>query len=236
MNPFNLICTLVLLSGSMSLMSQAILVQPHNYMLDDSSILGPNLADASSFSHFLRDHADSDSQQQQFRAGRASSSDESAADSSQDLAADNSGEPSLSHFSAEMAELIQNEQRERAAAAAASGRPAGEDQAAQSLTASMAHVLMNVAQAAADEAAAAASASANDESSATGSSSSQSQSSSSMNQNEQRDASSANGAGDSLINSKSGPSKAFDYFSKTGPLWYNPKETIPVLKISSMGK
>lgn len=125
---------------------------------------------------------------------------------------DDGSEPNLSHFSAEMAALIQNEHQE----AKARQQQMGSDDAT-SLGASVAHVLMNVAaQAAADANAEAAAAPESD----SDPDSSQAGKSASIDSSSQSQAQSSSAS--SVI--------------KSGPLWYNPKETIPVLKISSMGK
>lgn len=211
MNPFStLICTLLLVSVSLSSLSQAILVQPHNYMLDDSGILGANSQ------YYDRDSSDSSllsaSPLNSFRSSRAAAEEQEAA-----AQANDNGEPSLSHFSAEMAELIKNEQRNN------------NQEEPGSLSSSVAHVLMNVAQAAADEAAAANQAQAEADQQAMLNSQGNSNANNNNEQQQQNQQ-------QSLMSLDNGSPNAKDQSSKTGPLWYNPKETIPVLKISSMGE
>lgn len=204
MNPFAIFASLLAISVGVS---QAILVQPHNYMLDDSSLIGSQQPEAGSLSPFYNDQSESGADKdivsaisqglERLRFGRTSMHDNSQDES----------EPSLGHFSAEMADLIQNEQQHQQA------KQNNDHQA--SLSSSVAHVLMNVAHAAADVASG---------------SSDDSPSGSSNNGAPilELDTSSSN-AGHSALPSKSD--------LKTGPIqWYNPKETIPVLKISSMGK
>lgn len=194
---------------AMAVSSQAILVQPHNYMLDDSGLIGHHQPDGGSLSPFYNDQAGTSEHVadrdivsaishslERLRFGRTSLRNDQE-----------DSEPSLSHFSAEMADLIQNEQQHQSKQ---QNEPA-------SLSSSVANVLMNVAQAAAD----AASGSSDD--------SSQLESGSGSRGSIMELDTSA-----SSSSSSSAPSKSD---LKTGPIqWYNPKETIPVLKISSMGK
>lgn len=131
--------------------------------------------------------------------------------------------PHEGHFSQEMAELIQREQQE-AANNNNDGKVANHDQESQSLSASVADMLLNVAQAAAQ-----ASAGMTDD--IMGGESSQSD-------RRERAPVSSRGSIMELDTSRSGstsslPSKADLKISRQ---WFNPKETIPVLKISSMGK
>lgn len=211
MNPFStLICTLVLV-GTIFTLSNAILVQPHNYMLDDSGILG-----SAHHQFYERDAADSSllsaASLNNFRSSRSQMLSPAEMDQQ------DNGEPSLSHFSAEMAELIKNEQRNQA-----------NQEEPSSLTSSVAHVLMNVAQAAADHEAADQVASSQQQ--ATNNDAIINENN---NNDQQQQALMSADAGSS--SSLSSSSNAKENIAKTGPLWYNPKETIPVLKISSMGK
>lgn len=211
MNPFLTLASLLAISTTFNCVAQAILVQPHNYMLDDSSLFGHH-QDGGSLSPFYNDQSVSSEQAadrdivsaigqglEKLRLGRASMLGNQQEDS----------EPSLSHFSAEMADLIQNEQQHQSK----------QDDPA-SLSSSITHVLMNVAQAAAD----AANSGNTDES-----------------QVEPDSASPAGGASILELDTSAASSSASSMPSKSdlksGPIqWYNPKETIPVLKISSMGK
>lgn len=131
------------------------------------------------------------------------------------------------HLSQEMADLIQSEQQ------AQSNGKQDQSQQEQSLSSSVANMLLNVAQAAAQ-----ASASSAAEESQQQNDGAQSNSQSGDN----RDVSmSSRGSIMELDTSSSSSSGATSVPSKadlkSGPTqWFNPKETIPVLKISSMGK
>lgn len=144
---------------------------------------------------------------------------------------DGADSSSAGHFSQEMADLIQREQQE---AASSNGKLANNNNQEQSLSASVADMLLNVAQVAAQ-----ASVGANDEI-LNGESSAQSGSvQSGINSNDRYQVPvSSRGSIMELDTSASGsansqPSKAD---LKVSSQWFNPKETIPVLKISSMGK
>lgn len=208
---------------AISAVTHAILVQPYNYMLDDSSMV--NQHDSGSLSPFYNDQsganehsADKDivsiigDSLARLRFGRMLDHNNNQ---QVEVGADNQG-----HFSQQMAELIQNEQ--------ANGKQDGSSNEQQTFSSSVANMLLNVAQAAAQV-----STSANDENQREqeqgGSGQNGDASMSSRGSIMELDTSqtSSNGAG-------SMPSKAD---LKVGPSqWFNPKETIPVLKISSMGE
>lgn len=211
----------MLVVASISL-SNAILVQPYNYMLDDSGLV--NQPDGSSLSSYYNDqgglgdvNADKDiisiigDRLARLKYARMLDHQQHGDDSS-----NNQG-----HFSQEMAELIQNEQQ--------ANKQDGSQQE-HSLSSSVANILMNVAQAAAQ-----ASAAASDDNSQSNDASS---TSSNGNNNGEVSMSSRGSIMEldttSSASSGSAPSKS-DLKSGTSQ-WFNPKETIPVLKISSMGK
>lgn len=211
------------LAAAMSLsVASAILVQPYNYMLDDSGMVGQH-DQSGSLSPFYNDQHGASEQTAdkdivsiigdgltRLRFARMMDGQEESAQQQ-------------GHFSQEMAELIQNEQQEAK----------GQDNQEPSLSSSVANMLLNVAQAAAQ-----ASAPAGSESQSSQEAGQSSQSGS----NNGEVAMSSRGsimeldtsAASSSPNAASMPSKAD---LKSGPIqWFNPKETIPVLKISSMGK
>jgi len=211
--------------------SQAVLVQPLNYMLDDSGLLGPQVDQAGSLSPFQQDQQGGGEQSAdrdivgiigdslaRLRYARMLNNQQAASVSNgQEQQNDNSNsnnqDEQAGQLSQEMAELLQRDQQEQAAGgdAATNG--------AQSLSSSVASMLMNVAQAA--------QAAANGDST----DSSDSQSNGRPQIMELDTSPSASGASGS--HASSAPSKAD---LKQPVQWYNPKETIPVLKISSMGE
>lgn len=172
--------------------TRAVLVQPYNYLLDDSSMVGRH----DHLSPFLnQDQADeAEAEEQSSRSGRSLQD----ADQEQQL-------------SPEMAELLQESHQ-------AHGAKEGE-----SLSASVANMLLNAAhaaaQASADEAAGA----------------SESNQQSEQSDGNQRPSVGARGILElDTSNQQAAPTPSK---SDLKPIqWYNPKETIPVLKISSMGK
>jgi hypothetical protein len=187
-------------------MIEAVLVQPHNYMLDDSPLTSQHDS-AGSLSPFYNDQTGSNEQ----------TADKDIVSIIGDSLARLRWARMLDHqqdeqaaggqLSQEMADLIQEGQQQQQSKPEAGGEQ-------QSLSSSVASMLMNVAQAAA------ASATGNDE----------------RHEQHQQDSrgpimeldTSQQGAG-----AGSAPSKSD---LKATSQWYNPKETIPVLKISSMGK
>lgn len=205
-------------------MASAVLVQPYNYLLEDEPPAGHN--------------------------GQLEGSNEQASDKDimsiigerlarlrfARMLMDEQEDAAQQHFSQEMADMIQRDQQEQAAAA--NGKQGGQASEQQSLSSSVASMLLNVAQAAASaagnsaEGAEGAAHEQNPEqgqhSAATGNSQGQQMSARGSIMELDTSPSSSSGA-----SSGSMPSKAD---LKSGPLWYNPKETIPVLKISSMGK
>lgn len=210
MKPYTSHCAIgAALLLAMSAISNAILVQPYNYMLDDSSIVPHH--DSTSLSPFYNDHSEQGADKDivsiisdslaRLRFARMLDHD-----NQQDETANNG------QLSQEMAELIQNEQQHQQA----NKQEVGE----QSLSSSVANMLLNVAQAAA---------SAGDEQEQnSGNNHNGDPSLGSRGSLMEMDSSSATATSSSL------PSKSD---LKVGPSqWYNPKETIPVLKISSMGK
>lgn len=211
-------------AASISL-TRAILVQPYNYLLDDSSMV--NQQDSGSLSPYLNDQSGSNEHNSDkdivsiIGDGLARIKFARNLDNS-DEAAQNQG-----HLSQEMADLIQSEQQ-----AQSNGK---QDQQEQSLSSSVANMLLNVAQAAAQ---ASASSAAADDGNQQQSDGTQSNSQSGDN----RDVSmSSRGSIMELDTSPSSSNGATSLPSKadlkSGPTqWFNPKETIPVLKISSMGK
>ena len=205
-----------------AIVTSAVLVQPYNYMLDDSSML--NQYDSSgSLSPFYNDQsaanehsADKDivsiigDSLARMRFARMLEPNNQQQNEQEDSA--------HGQLSQEMADMIQNEQQH-------SGK---------SLSSSMANVLLNVAQAAVDHAAASSAAAADDskehehEQRQAAPTSDMSVSSRGGSQIMELDTSQSGSSGGSM------PSKAD---LKVGSSqWFNPKETIPVLKISSMGK
>lgn len=131
-------------------------------------------------------------------------------------------------FSAEMADLIQREHQHQIE------KQANDAQQEPSLSASVAHVLMNVARAAAQ-------AQANDDQEQSAAAAAATADAEAAPPADKRQASAAarNSAimelDTSSIGGQSQPSKAD--LKQSGPKqWFNPKETIPVLKISSMGE
>lgn len=218
---------LALLAATLCITAEAILVQPNNYMLDDSSMVNQE-ADGGSLAPFYNDQgseqaADKDiisiigDRLARLRYARMLENPDGV-DSS------NAG-----HFSQEMAELIQREQQEAAAASHNNGKAASQQNQEQSLSASVADMLMNVAQAAA-------SAGSSDEI-MSGESSAQ-HGGIHHNNGQGQVPVASRGHIMELDTSSAGstssmPSKAD---LKTSSQWFNPKETIPVLKISSMGE
>lgn len=213
--------------------SAAILVQPYNYLLDDSAMVGAPDASASLSPYLNEQHeasADKDiagiigDSLARLRWARMLDGQQSAVANQQ--AADEAG-----HLSQEMAELIRSEQDQQAK------QEGGPDQ--QTLSSSVASMILNVAQAAA----AAASSGSVDEAH-------QPQGEAPL-QAEQQASSSSSGAQPSHLMSSRGSIMELDTSAgspsaasmaskadlKVGPTqWFNPKETIPVLKISAMGE
>lgn len=220
---------LALLAATLCITAEAILVQPNNYMLDDSSMVNQE-ADGGSLAPFYNDQgseqaADKDiisiigDRLARLRYARMLENPDGV-DSS------NAG-----HFSQEMAELIQREQQE-AAASHNNGKPLNHNQQEQSLSASVADMLLNVAQAAAQ-----ASAGSSDDI-MSGESGAQHTGIHHNNHGQDQVPVASRGHIMELDTSAGGstssmPSKAD---LKTSSQWFNPKETIPVLKISSMGE
>lgn len=210
---------LVALSSAnlMTISSNAVLVQPNNHMLDDSALT--NKPDGGSLSPFYSDQgassehsADRDIMSilglglERIRFARMLDQQQQSANEEQ-----------LSHFSPEVAELIHSEHQQRMQEQA--DKLDSQEQQDQSLSQSVANVLINVAQVAA------AAQQPQDVSS------SQSESNSNAGPGGEQESQPSSSVSSSL---HSQPSK-MDL--KSGPIqWYNPKETIPVLKISSMGK
>lgn len=174
--------------------TSAILVQPHNYMLDDSALLSPEASssDAAALSPFHSDQASASEQVADrdivsiIGEGLARLRQARAQQLAAEELANGQDSPATQHLSAEMAELLRGEQE--AAAAAASQEQA-------SLTAAAS------------------------DSQATGSSES----------GERR-------APIVEIETAASSAPASKSDVKQPTQWYNPKEAIPVLKISSMGE
>lgn len=207
------------------LFAEAILVQPNNYMLDDSSLVNQE-TDGGSLAPFYNDQsnehvADKDiisiigDRLARLRYARM-------LDNPEGLDSSNAG-----HFSQEMAELIQREQQE--AANNNNGKPSNQD---QSLTASVADILMNAVAQAAAQASIGSDDMINSESSA------QPGQSGMSHNGQDRVPISSRGNIMELDTSSSGSSSSLPSKAdlKTSSQWFNPKETIPVLKISSMGE
>lgn len=212
----NIPSLLVLMAATSLTLTNAILVQPYNYLLDDSALV--NSHDSGSLNPFYNDQSGSSESNAdkdiisiigdglaRLKYARMLNSQQ------QDEAAQHQG-----HLSQEMAELIQNEQQSNK-----------QDGSEPSLSSSVASMLMNVAQAAAQ-------ASTNDDSNH----SNDGAQAQTGNHGEQPGMSSRGSIMEldtsSTGNSASIPSKS-DLKSATSQ-WFNPKETIPVMKISSMGK
>lgn len=208
----------------------AILVQPQNYMLDDSSMMGADHQDSGSLSPFYNDNQAGSNEHSadkdivgiigdglaRLRYARMMEQQQSSEE--QQSVANQNGQ-----LSQEMAELLHSEQAQ-----------ASDSNQDGSLSSSVAGLLLNVAQAAAQATANSPDASAADaEVAGANSNGAQNQ------QEGQQLTMSARGnimELDTSSNSGPQPSKTD---LKNGPhssQWFNPKETIPVLKISSMGK
>lgn len=227
--------TFVVLVAAASVVSvaRAILVQPHNYMLDDSTMV--NQQDGGSLSPYLNDQSEHSSDKDivsiigdglaRLRFARTFDNLEEA------------GQSQAGHFSQEMADLIQKEQE----AQQQSNGKQEQSQQEQSLSSSVASMLLNVAQAAAQASAAADPAGEESQTDGAAQSSSQNQNNNG-NQNHNGDV--VMSSRGSIMELDTSPSSSSGSASmptkadlKSGPIqWFNPKETIPVLKISSMGK
>lgn len=206
-----------LVGCSLAITANAILVQPYNYMLDDSALISQHDS-SGSLSPFYNDQ---------------SGSTELAADKDiisiiGDRLARLKYARMLQHqhqdehgFSQEMAELMSQQ----------SGVESQKDgQPEASLSSSVASMLMNVAQAAAQAAAPERDEPSGSHQASEGASKSSAESPMSMSSRGsimELDTSSGSAA-----SGNSAPSKA----DLKSAQWFNPKETIPVLKISSMGK
>jgi hypothetical protein len=218
----------IMAAASISL-TRAILVQPYNYMLDDSSMVSGQ-QDSGSLSPYLNDQSGSNEHNSdkdivsiigdglaRLRLARNLDNPEEVAQ--------NQG-----HLSQEMADLIQSEQQ------AQSASNTGKQEQEQSLSSSVANMLLNVAQAAA-QASVSASAEENQQQQQQ-----QNDGSNSQSGGDNRDVSmSSRGSITEFDTSPSSSSGATSTPSKADlksvpTQWFNPKETIPVLKISSMGK
>lgn len=208
--------------------ANAILVQPYNYMLDDSAMLSAGSqvaqADAGSLSPFYNDQ--SGSSEQSADKDIVSIIGDSLARLRYSRLLDNpeDGSAHSGHLSQEMADLLQSEQQhQNQKDGSGAQEAASQQQQQQTLSSSVANMLMNVAQAAV----------ASSESDSVG----QQQDGQRPTGNNGEPSLTARGSIMELDTSPatgSGPSKAD---LKSGPIqWFNPKETIPVLKISSMGK
>jgi len=209
--------------------ASAILVQPHNYLLDDSSLV--DQPDLGSLSPYYNDQGGSSEQSADKdivgiigeRLARLSYA--RMLDSQQQQQQDERDQ--ASQLSQEMAELLQAEQQ------ADGGKQEASQEQPLSVS-SVASMLLSAAQAAA-QAQSAADEAANQAAPAGKQASSQ----------ESRQQGSESGARAGPIMeldtspgaqaSSAQPNKA-DLKSGTSSQWFNPKETIPVLKISSMGK
>ena len=225
----------LLMSGS--LLVSAILVQPHNYMLDDSPMTNQHDSSGSLSPYYNDAHSGAEQQSDKdivniigdslARLRLARMLDQQQLQQQQQQQQDNQ-DGAAGQLSQEMADLIQSEQQQQAKL-----ESQGADQSGGSLS-SVASMLMNVAQAAAQ---AANSPQADDQGQALGESQ---QDSTSAQQN--TGGQSARGPIMELDTSQAGAQSSASLPSKSdlkqsGPIqWYNPKETIPVLKISSMGK
>lgn len=209
--------------------ASAILVQPHNYMLDDSAMLAPDQQDSGSLSPFFNDNQAGAGEQSAdkdvvgilgdslARIRYARMLEQQQQQDSPDEQAPASGQGA--QLSQEMAELLQSEQ-------AQPGDPNQEG----SLSSSVAGLLLNVAQAAAQATANAPASS--------GADADQSSAGARELPNQQLAMSSRGNIMELDTSSSSGsqPSKADLKSTSHSRQWFNPKETIPVLKISSMGK
>lgn len=201
-------------------LADAVLVQPYNYMLDDSALVGASGADSGSLSPYYNDQtgasesaADRDivtilgDSLARLRLGRMLDGQAGAEEA----------------LSPEMAELMSGEQQ---LGSSLSGK---QDPNEQSLSSSVANMLMNVAQAAAQAASDDAAAEQQQQQQQhTGSGGLQHAA-----QQQQSRAQPIVELDTSAPGASGAPSKAD---VKQSSQWFNPKETIPVLKISSMGK
>lgn len=230
--------SLAILMVASASFARALLVQPYNYMLDDSAIINEqSQSDTGSLSPFYNDQ--SGSSEQNADKDIVSIVGERLASMRFARMLDNQQRDDAhqhqGHFSQEMAEMIQREQQE-----AAANKQDGSNQE-PSLSSAVANMLVNVAQAAAS-AATNSDDSVQDQTDSvvSGSSQANSGSSSSSSNNNGETPMSSRG---SIMELDTSPSSAASVSAmpskadlKNGPMWFNPKETIPVLKISSMGK
>lgn len=212
------VASLIALVAATSLgLTSAILVQPYNYMLDDSQMV--NQPDGSSLSPFYNDHSEHSADKDiisiigdglarlRFARMLDGQADEQSANQ----------QHQQGQLSQEMADLIQSEQQQQA-----NGKQDGQE---QSLSASVANMLLNAAQAAVSD------------SSSSGADESQQGSDGSQSNQNGEASMSSRGSIMELDTSNSGASMPSKADLKSGPSqWFNPKESIPVLKISSMGK
>lgn len=206
-SPFALFCLALLSAASIS---SAILVQPHNFAPDEQEQEGSFFGDHDflKLGERLRDA-------RMLQAADAANQESAAAEAAEE------------HFSQEMADLIHREHQHQLEKQQASSGIGSENPGEPSLSASVAHVLMNVARAAQ---------AANEDQQQGSASDGQQQ------QQQQQQAMEMSSRGSILELDTSGasagpsaPSKAD--LKQSGPKqWFNPKETIPVLKISSMGE
>lgn len=207
----NLASLVALLAAATSLgVASALLVQPHNYMLDDSAMV--NQADGGSLSPFYNDHNEHTSDKDiisiigdglaRLRFARML-----------DRSPEESAQQQQGQLSQEMADLIQSEQQ--------ANQKEGQE---QSLSASVANMLLNAAQAAVQDSS---QANSDEAGQAEGAQSSGNHNGDMSSRGSIMELDTSNGGSSmpSKADLKSGPSQ-----------WFNPKESIPVLKISSMGK
>lgn len=214
----------VIMAAASISFTRAILVQPYNYMLDDSSMV--NQQDSGSLSPYLNDQSGSNEHNSDKDIVSIIGDGLARLRLARNLDNPEEANQNQGHLSQEMADLIQSEQQ------AQSNEKQDQNQQEQSLSSSVANMLLNVAQAAAQ-----ASVSSADESQQQNDGA-QSQSQSGDNRDVSMSSRGSIMELDTSPSSSSGatstPSKAD---LKSGPTqWFNPKETIPVLKISSMGK
>lgn len=210
----------------------SILVQPHNYMLDDSGLLGMEHHDSGSLSPFYNDQAGSSEHSADkdiisiigdglARIRYARMLEQQPAEHEAGEGSEANQAPQNGQLSPEMAELVRETENA--------------DQAHQegSLSSSVAGLLMNVAQAAA-QATSGADAGSGGQSGA--------QESEQARETEARQSMGMSARGNIMeldttgSGSSSQASKADLKNVQQNSQWFNPKETIPVLKISSMGE